>query len=591
MMFRNCFFDTKKSKIYLWEQINGENLYTTIDWVPYVFIRSNSGDITTISGDPVVKKTFNSYYEYYEFNDRNGQIIFENKVRPEIQFLVDRYYNIQDTDIIPPKLKSIYLDIEVFIDDPSNINGWKPENADCPIVLISCYDDSKNKTTVFGLKPYNGKYSKENFINYIQCSDEGNLLITFLNYIHKTQPDVISGWNISQYDIPYIINRVINLFGDKSNLYDKLSPIGIVRFWSREGIYNIDIAGVSILDYMEIYKWYSPHKLMSYSLDFVAKYEIDKGKLDYSQYNDLQQLSVENWDMFVTYNIIDALRVYQLEDKLGYIKQIQTLSLLTCVPMKFYQTLTTLLEGLLLKYLRRRKMCAPHLYGGSQEGYEGAFVKEPLRGLYDWVCDLDIVSSYPTAIITLNMSIETYIGKIVNISESEMIEYTMKQSFPPFTMMVGYEAIKFEDDKLKKFNKALKNRLICISPSGACFRTKPPGVIASVERELFWRRVETKDNMKNLKSKLPSLRGDNFNKTQEKVYRLNNLQNAYKTMLNSMYGATAVPYSRWYNKNISEAVTSCARNTIKMGVNYVNEILNNPNDKLLKTLEEIRKEL
>jgi len=59
-------------------------------------------------------------------------------------------------------------------------------------------------------------------------------------------------------------------------------------------------------------------------------------------------------------------------------------------------------------------------------------------------------------------------------------------------------------------------------------------------------------------------------------------------MLNSMYGATAVPYSRWYNKSLSEAVTSCARNTIKMGVQYVNELLNNPNDKLLKVLEEIK---
>ena len=586
-MFRSCYFDSKRNKIHLWEQINGQNLYNTVDWIPYVFVKSNNGEIKTIYGEQVIKKTFNSYYDYNEFC--KSTISFEDKVKPEIQFLSERYSSVPDEEMIPPQLKMFFIDIEVYVEDTDDIHSWKPEKADGTVVLISVYDNIKNKTTVFGIHPYKGKYHKEKFIDYFECKSEENLLISFFNFIGRNNPDVISGWNISQYDLPYLINRIKNQFGEDSNIYNKLSPIGVVRMWERDGIYNINIAGVNIIDYMELYKWYAPNKLESYSLDFVSRYELDKGKVDYSEYKDLKRLYNENWDLYVTYNIIDSLRVGQLEEKLGYIKQVQSLSLLTRVPMMFYKTVTNLLEGLLLVYLRRNNMCAPHLYGGSQEGYEGAYVKDPEKGLHEWVVDLDIVSSYPTAMITMNMSLETYFGRIQGMDEQTVIEYTKKRSFPSFTMYrEGQGKVLFSDKKLETFNKALEKRLICISPCGACFSTKPAGVIATVERELFWKRVEMKDKMKRLKSSLSELRDDNLKKSKEKVAQLHNLQNAYKTMLNSMYGATAVPYSRWYNKSLSEAVTSCARNTIKMGVQYVNELLNNPNDKLLKVLEEIK---
>jgi len=588
-MFRNCYYDTRRNVMHVWEQLDGKDLYTKIDWVPYVFV-PGPGDIKSIDGVQVVRKDFNTYYDYNDFC--KSSMAYEDKVKPEIQFLTERYGLIPDEELLPPRLRNYFIDIEVLSNSETNIHGWKPEYAECPVTVVSIYDNITNKTTTFGLHPYTGKYSKEKFIDFIHCKTEETLLISFFNFIARTPCDVISGWNVGQYDMPYLINRAKALFGEDTNLYNKFSPIGVVRMWEREGLYNIDIAGVHILDYMELYKWAAPKKAESYSLQFISNLELDKSKVDYSEYKDLKTLYSENWDLYVTYNIIDALRVSQLEEKLGYIQQVQSLSLLTRVPLKFYKMVTNLLEGLFLVYLRRHGLCAPHMYGGSQEGYEGAFVKEPQRGMHQWVVSWDIVSSYPTAMITLNMSLETYFGRISGIEEQRVIEYVRKGNFPDFIMFKeGQGRVQFTGKKLETFNKALEKRLLCVAPCGSVFSNKPAGVMSTVERELFWRRVEMKDKMKRTKGTLPELRGDNLSKAQEKVAQYNNLQNAYKTMLNSMYGALATPYSRWYNKNIAEAITACGRHTIHMGVQYVNEILNEPNEKMLEVLNDIKREI
>lgn len=573
-MFKNVHYNNRKGVMHVWEQVDGEDLYDQVQWVPYVYVASSdtSSKTLTIDGKPVVRKGFSNYFDYAEFCKTN--MTYEDNVKPEIQFLAERYHNIPDDELVAPSLKVYSIDIEVHTEDSDPLHGWKPESADCKVVLISIHDMSSNKTTTFGLHPYTGKYSKEKFLDYIQCKSEEVLLLNFFNFMNRTSPDVITGWNISQYDLPYLINRIKNLFGEESNIYNKLSPIGTVRMWEREKMYNIDIAGVHILDYIDLYKWYSPNRIENYRLETVAQYELEKGKVDYSEYKDLRTLYKENWDLYVTYNIIDALRVSQLEEKLGYIKQVQSLSLLTRVPMKFFRMVTNLLEGLFLVHLKRNNLCAPHLYGGSQEGYEGAYVKEPQRGLHGWLTSWDITSSYPTAIITLNMSLETYFGRILNMTEESVIERTKKRNFPDFEMMKeGIGRVRMSGKKLETFNKALEKRLLCIAPCGSVFATKPNGIMSNVEHNLFLQRIEIRNKMTKLKKTLLELRGDNLIKTKEKINQLNNLQNAYKTMLNSMYGGLAVPYSRWFNKNIAEAITSCGRHTMHMGEKIINQII------------------
>ena len=76
--------------------------------------------------------------------------------------------------------------------------------------------------------------------------------------MNKFPCDVLTGWNIYNFDLPYLINRAKNLFGGQTKIYNGMSPINIVRTWeAKEGGrsqgLNVDIAGVTILDYYDIY--------------------------------------------------------------------------------------------------------------------------------------------------------------------------------------------------------------------------------------------------------------------------------------------------------------------------------------------------
>jgi DNA polymerase elongation subunit (family B) len=393
--------------------------------------------------------------------------------------------------------------------------------------------------------------------------------------------------NCQDFDLQYIVNRSIRIFGEDSKLHQRLSPIQNVRTWvTKEGDFNMDIAGVTILDYLDLYKWYAPSKIERYTLQYVSNHELEKGKVDYSEYTDLKTLYDANWDLYVEYNIIDAYRVAQLEEKLGYIKLVQNLSLLCKCPMKFYHTQTILIEAIFITYYRRNNLCAPTFFGGTQEGFPAAWVKEPSIGLHHWVSDLDITSSYPSAIITLNMSVETYYGRIIGFTEDLLMEHMKKRVLPEFDMMKDTGKVHFGGRKLDLFNEAVNKRLLCIAPCGSVFSTSIPGVISTVEKSMFYKRVEVKKKMNKMKQKLSAMSPKDAEKTKERIARYHGLQNALKIILNSTYGILATPYSRYFNVNIAEAVVSCGRHTIKQGEKFVNDLLNNPTDELKNILGE-----
>ncbi|GAG75624.1 unnamed protein product, partial [marine sediment metagenome] len=279
-MFMNTFYDTKKSVMHLWEQINDEDIHTQIDWVPYVFVPNEGSNIKTIDGISVRKKEFSTYYNYYDWQKNSNVTMYENKVRPEIQFLSERYYDIKDDDLPVPNLKIYFLDIEVHSDSKKFPNA---KDADSPITIISIRNNIIKKTISFGIKELTKKIKNNIFV---WCDNEEDLILKFLKYINKHPCDVLSGYNILNFDLPYIINRTKKLFGSDKKIYNFLSPINIVRTWKQKNSdeINIDIAGVTILDYYNIYKWYSPNKLENYTLNYVCQTELSKGKLDYSQY-------------------------------------------------------------------------------------------------------------------------------------------------------------------------------------------------------------------------------------------------------------------------------------------------------------------
>jgi DNA polymerase elongation subunit (family B) len=556
--------------MHLWETINGERLYDTIHWTPYVYLRDIHGDTKTIDGITVNKMEFDTFYDHFDFCRKRFDGVYENKIKPEIQFLAERYYGIPDEDLEVPQLLTYTIDIEVHCE----VGFPLAHIAEWPVVCISLVDSITKKITVFGCKPYSGNAD----INFIFCPTEEDLLRKFFTFMYKNPCDVITGWGIMNFDLPYLINRSNKVFGKDKRMFGLMSPVRNVRTWTSKttGDLNIDIAGVHLLDYYHLYRWYSPKKQESYKLEFVSMKELEKGKVDYSKYQDLPTLFHENWDLYVEYNAVDSKRVDQLEEKLGYIRLIQALSLLTKVPMKYYASMTQLVEGAFLTYFRRNNLCAPAFIGGHQESFEAAYVKEPKKGMHKWVISTDIKSSYPSHIITLNMSIETYIGCIM-LTEDQIINGMRKKEIQPFKMWKEEKAIEFDGEKLENFNKMINRGMIAIAPCGSVFLTGKTGVMADVERKYFFKRQEIKTKMREYK------------KHEDRHEELFSLQWAIKIFLNAIFGITSVPYSRYFNLNISEAITSCGRNTIKRGEFFVDSLMNNPNEELNNILEEIDK--
>lgn len=444
-----------------------------------------------------------------------------------------------------------------------------PQKAEEPITVITLYDWLNDHYYTFGLHPY--EVHQDN-VTYIHCkSDEKLLLKRFFSFANKYSPDVYTGWNISLnkkmkmsgFDFPYIINRTKVLFGKDTDLYKLLSPIKQVRVWTSNDDISVYIAGVSILDYIALYKWYSFNNLEKYTLDFVCQFELGEKKLEYE--GSLTELYNNDWQKYVDYNIKDVYLIKKLNDKLGYIDLVQTLSLITRAPMDNFMAMTQMLEGKLLTYYRRNGLCAPCFIGGIQMSYPAAYVKAPDVGLHDWITSVDIASSYPTAMITLEMSIETYIGRIEHLTEEEVIHYTSKREFPPFSLNKTGDVKNIEGRSLTVFNALLKKRLIAIAPCGTCFKTNKKGVIATMERDMFAKRKQIKTEMRALY---------NIEGQEDEIKRKNAYQQSLKILLNSCYGILSVPYSRYFCRDMAMAITSCARHTIKQGELYVNDLLN-----------------
>lgn len=599
--------------MHLWEIVNGKKSHTIHDWVPFIYIPvEDETNEKSIYGDYVMRKNFDSFKDYNSYL-KDHYDVYENKVPPQIQFLTEKY-NIENPEL--PNLHIAYLDIETPHDD-----GF-PTVTDTPaaVVLISIIDET-GKITVFGLHEYNGDHKDK--CDYILCSNEGELLNVFFNWMHRQQFDVITGWNISSdsktnkyggFDIPYLIRRSIKVLGEKGSQHSKLSPVNQVRIWETkiDDVYNIDVAGVSVIDYLGLYKWFTTKNLESFTLDYVSEVELKRKKVDHTEYDTFWDFYTNGWDLMVDYCIEDSNLVKDIEKQTGYLSLAQTLSCYCCCPMKNFNASVPLIEGLMLKYFRKNGLCAPYMTGGTQVWFPAAYVKPPHIGIHKDVVDLDIASSYPTHIIILNMSTETYWGRIVGFRREDVqmykqnngiheplhdgrpiydlnVKYTRARQFPPFHVLKdkGFETV--EGDKLDKFNKLLKLGYISVAPNGAAFLNKNEGVIAHVEKMTYFERVKQK-KLKSEYKKKSMEDPENEPKWKEMSQNRHVLQWAIKILINSMFGVMGVPYCRYFNPHIAEAITSCGRHTIKQGEVFVNEYLNNPDNKLKSIVEEIRNE-
>jgi DNA polymerase elongation subunit (family B) len=408
-------------------------------------------------------------------------------------------------------------------------------------------------------------------VHYAKCRDESDLIRRFLDLWSRWHPDVVTGWNVEQFDIPYLANRITKILGEDEA--KKLSPWN--RISKRETtmmnrpVQFYDISGIAILDYIQLYRKFTYSQQESYRLDNIAHVELGEKKLDYSEFETLHQLYKHDYQKFIEYNIKDVELVEKLEDKMKLIELALTLAYDNKVNYDDVFTQVRMWDAIVYNYLLRKKIVIPQMSRSTKSSqYEGAYVKDPICGMHEWVASFDLNSLYPHLIMQYNISMETLI-------EPKLYNDNMRGFISNSNINVDNLLNQEVDTSI------LKDLGVTVTPNGQLFRTQEQGVLPEIMDSMYKDRTRYKKLAIEAKKKIETVLEDK-NQVQyleKQVARYNNLQLAKKVTLNSAYGALGNQYFRFFDIRIAEGITTAGQLSIRWIEKNINEYMN----KLLKT--------
>lgn len=476
------------------------------------------------------------------------------------------------------------VDIEVISKD-----GF-PEPAICKweIDAITHFSSKQKKYFVFSTR----KWSKAKSIleprilenleyNYFETEKE--MLVSYVNFWQKNTPNILTGWNVERFDLPYIINRLKRIWGEKTP--EKLSPWGKIE---EKIVYNMagaeeqvyKIVGVNLIDYLELYKKFTFTTRPSYKLGYIGEVELSDTKLEFD--GPLWQLAEQDPQTYVDYNIKDVDLVVRLDDRLSLMLLVLSVSYYARVNYNNVFSPLKTWDGIIHYSLMQKNVIIPENKKHSKEDYGGAFVKSPIMGRHRWLVSFDLTSLYPKLIGQYNISPETLMDYFTPPDESEFINKTFSwnnlgYSCTPNGMMYTKEklgVIPTEIDKVfnqRKFHKntsfnfnflAEKLKLTLIENQ---FGNET--IDFDEATSLFGKEVTVSHLSKEvMESLIP------FSEKMEKIHDVQ--QQARKVLINSLYGALGNEFFRYYDIRNAEAVTSAGRLSIQWIERKLNEYFN-----------------
>ena len=522
---------------------DGEPVQFRARFSPTLYVLSNNKEkFTTLDGRYVSPIKFDKPREGREFiRQYDGVEGFEvhGYERFVYQYIRQEYPGEVEYRIDQMKLYS--MDIEVQCE-----NGFPDVEAAAEEMLsITIKDMVSKKFYIWAVKDFNTDHTKFIF------DTEREMLMHFIDWWVKNTPDILTGWNVNLYDVPYICRRVKRILGSK--WMNSISP------WNRANErevyvqgrknYAYDISGVNILDYLDLYRKFTYTNQESYRLDHIASVELGQRKVDHSEYENFRDFYTNDWQKFIEYNIQDTELIDRLEEKMKLLDLAITMSYDAKVNFEDVYSQVRMWDTMIYNYLTDRKIVVPPKKGAKKdEKYAGAYVKEPIPGKYDWVVSFDLNSLYPHLIMQYNISPET-------LWETRHPSASVDR--------ILNEEIVIEDD-------------VCVCANGAEYRKDIQGFLPQMMDKIYNERTIYKKKMLQAKRDYevnPSA------KLQRDISKFNNIQMARKIQLNSAYGAIGNQYFRYYNLANAEAITLSGQVSIR----WIEQRMNNYLNKILKT--------
>lgn len=542
---------------------NGDKRKDKIQLLPKLFIKSNSSELH--------KSLFDEDLKSIEFESTKGsnEFVKNHESIKNYQIFGTKDYVCQYMNTAYPdhinydieKLKILSIDIETTSEHGS-VNVMAAKET---ITLITVKDFISKEIITFGLFDFDFDHDKiqkiiseskcnididlnKNF-KYLKFDSEKDLITSFIEFIDSDHPDIITGYRVKTFDIPYIVNRALHLVGEKQT--ERLSIWKEVRL-------NVDkiteecsyeIYGTEILDYYDLYKKFIFEKPEDYKLDTIVDMQLNKKKID-SGYEKFSDFYINDPYRFVIYNIIDVELVDLLEEKLKLIQLAIEIAYEAKVNFSDVYSPIKLWDNILYHYMMKKNVVPPLEHNNDEKSIIGGYVQQPVPGMYDWCVAFDATSLYPSIFMAFNMSPETL------IIDDE------------------HEPISFEE-----LNTITNDKPYSLSANGHYFKNDKIGFIPEVIQHFFGKRQSAKKEM--IKNEI-EYEKRNDETLAKKISSLNNKQMAIKILMNSLYGASANYYFRFYEPKVAEGITTSARLILQ----YVKKNLDEYFNKIFKTNKE-----
>ncbi|KAH9578368.1 C4-type zinc-finger of DNA polymerase delta [Trypanosoma melophagium] len=410
--------------------------------------------------------------------------------------------------------------------------GFFPEPEKDPVIQIANHcinygSESEPLTrSIFTLKSC-GTIAGAQVYSY---DTEEEMLLAWVRFVKLIDPDIFTGYNICNFDFPYLLNRgaalkINDAFHYWGRQINERTVARDKKFMSKQmgnrEYTELVLEGRVIMDVMVVIQ--RDFKLRSYSLNAVSQNFLGEQKEDvhHSIIADLQQGTPETRRRLAVYCLKDALLPIKLLERLMIMVNNVEMARVTGVPIGWLLERGQQIKvfSMILRKGKARNLVIPTVeYSGGgldQRGYEGATVIEPIKGFYNCpIATLDFASLYPSIIIAHNLCYST--------------------------LLRPADITKCPQDMLSR------------TPTGDTFAKKElfPGVLPEVVQDLLVARKHAKALMKNTP----------IESVEYKV--LNGRQLALKVSANSVYGFTGAQIGKLPCLEVSSSVTAYGREMI-----------------------------
>jgi len=457
---------------------DGKRVYEKVNHKPTFYFPSKKkkSKLKTLSGVPVEAIELPSISDAREFlghyRDQPG-LVYGMERYPYV-WIADNYEGFVDWSM--DKILVITIDIEV-----ASEHGFPdPGLAEEEVLSITVKNHKTKKIIVWGVYDYN---NTRDDVEYIYCVDERELLEQFVGFMVEVQPDIITGWNTTFFDVPYLANRITKLFGDK--MRNNMSPWNVVSeekvntFGREQTKYNI--WGVANMDYLDLYRKFTYKNQESYKLDYIAFVELGVKK-DENPYETFREWYTKDYQSFIDYNIKDVELVDALEDKMKLLELNLTMAYEAKINYMDVFSQVRMWDVIMYNYLRSKNIVVPQRDINTKGSrYEGAYVKEPQTGQHDWVMSFDLNSLYPHLMMQYNISPETMIS----------------ERFP--------KGISVDKLLNKEVDTSILGDNLTVTPNAVCFRKDISGFLPELMDTMYKDRVKFKRYALDAKQELEEI--------------------------------------------------------------------------------------